>query len=82
MADVAICVGVGLMAIDMLTSRRGAKKVALTPDVPIEPVLAEPAKGPLLVTENTEAGGLLASESAPEAAATTAETKPETAEPT
>ena len=39
-ADVAICVGVALMAIDMLTSRRGAKKLVLAPDVPIEP---EPA---------------------------------------
>lgn len=39
-ADIAICVGVALMAIDMLTSRRGKKPAALTPDVPIEPVLA------------------------------------------
>jgi lipoprotein signal peptidase len=36
-ADIAICVGVGLMAVDMLTSRRGKKIVV--PDVPIEPVL-------------------------------------------
>jgi signal peptidase II len=35
-ADIAICVGVALMAIDMLTSRRG-KKPAPPPDVPIEP---------------------------------------------
>ncbi len=35
-ADIAICVGVGLMAVDMLTSRRGMTKKA-TPDVPIEP---------------------------------------------
>ena len=35
-ADIAICVGVALMAIDMLTSRRG-KKVPATPDVPVEP---------------------------------------------
>ena len=40
-ADIAICVGVGLMAVDMLTSRRG-KKPAPPPDVPIEPVI-EPA---------------------------------------
>src|SRR5690606_27934073 len=33
-ADVAICVGVGLMAIDMLTTRRGKRVV--TADVPIE----------------------------------------------
>lgn len=36
-ADIAICVGVALMAIDMLTARRGKKLVA---DVPLEP---EPA---------------------------------------
>lgn len=39
-ADIAICVGVALMAIDMLTSRRGPKKAPLAPDVPVEP---EPA---------------------------------------
>jgi len=46
-ADIAICVGVGLMAVDMLTSRRG-KKPAPPPDVPIEPVavLAEPPEAP------------------------------------
>ena len=47
-ADIAICVGVALMAIDMLTSRRG-KKPAPSPDVPIEPVEPEPQ---LLATEN------------------------------
>lgn len=36
-ADIAICVGVGLMAVDMLTSRR-AKRVAVA-DVPVEPVV-------------------------------------------
>jgi signal peptidase II len=76
-ADIAICVGVALMAIDMLTSRRGPKKVLL-PDVPIEPVEAPPE--PLLVTESPATDGLLATEHAPDAAAT-AETKP-TAEPT
>jgi signal peptidase II len=42
-ADVAICVGVGLMAIDMLTTRRGKKVV--TADVPVEaePIVEEPA---------------------------------------
>jgi signal peptidase II len=44
-ADIAICVGVALMAIDMLTSRRGKKRV-LAPDVPVE-MSAEP----VLVTE-------------------------------
>lgn len=34
-ADVAICVGVGLMAVDMLTSRRGKKPVVA--DVPLQP---------------------------------------------
>jgi len=43
-ADVAICVGVGLMAVDMLTSRRGKKVVEPAPDVPVEPV-ASPAAG-------------------------------------
>lgn len=38
-ADIAICVGVGLMAVDMLTSRRGTKKPTPTADVPIEPVV-------------------------------------------
>jgi signal peptidase II len=36
-ADIAICVGVALMAVDMLTSRRG-KKPAVA-DVPVEPTL-------------------------------------------
>jgi signal peptidase II len=36
-ADIAICVGVGLMAVDMLTSRRGKRPQALGADVPIEP---------------------------------------------
>lgn len=35
-ADVAICVGVGLMAIDMLTSSRRTRKIAEA-DVPLEP---------------------------------------------
>jgi signal peptidase II len=33
-ADVAICVGVGLMAIDMFTSKRGARPVFRAPEVP------------------------------------------------
>jgi signal peptidase II len=36
-ADIAICVGVALMAVDMLTSRRGKKPVVA--DVPVEPAL-------------------------------------------
>lgn len=38
-ADIAICVGVALMAIDMLTSRRGVEtKHHVVADVPIEPI--------------------------------------------
>ncbi len=37
-ADVAICVGVALMAVDMMTSRRGKRPVR-EPDVPIEPAV-------------------------------------------
>jgi signal peptidase II len=43
-ADIAICVGVALMAIDMLTSRRG-RRVVVVADVPIEPAL-EPVASP------------------------------------
>jgi lipoprotein signal peptidase len=58
-ADIAICVGVGLMAVDMLTSRRGKKPVE-TPDVPIESVAPEaPAPG-------LPADAVLASDGAPE----------------
>ena len=42
-ADIAICVGVGLMAVDMLTSRRGKRIVAA--DVPLEPVLVAEGVG-------------------------------------
>ena len=44
-ADIAICVGVALMAIDMLTARRGKKPALRGADVPVEPVLAT-AGGP------------------------------------
>lgn len=40
-ADIAICVGVGLMAVDMLTSRRGHKPT-FEADVPIEPGVDAP----------------------------------------
>jgi signal peptidase II len=36
-ADIAICVGVALMAVDMLTSRRGKKPASA--DVPLEPAI-------------------------------------------
>lgn len=82
-ADIAICVGVALMAIDMLTSRRG-KKPAPPPDVPIEPVTPGPE---LLVSEVPEAPALgaepaLATEAAADPATTTAEPESKTAEPT
>jgi signal peptidase II len=32
-ADIAICIGVGLMAVDMFTSRRGPERTSLTPVV-------------------------------------------------
>jgi signal peptidase II len=49
-ADIAICVGVALMAVDMLTSRRG-KKPTPKPDVPIEPVVTEPLAAEPLAAE-------------------------------
>jgi signal peptidase II len=57
-ADIAICVGVALMAIDMLTSRRGKKPA--TADVPLEPGLEPVPAG--------EAVALMASASADESA--------------
>lgn len=86
-ADIAICVGVALMAIDMLTSRRG-KKPAPTADVPIEPVITaepellvgeahSPAASPVLGAEPA-----LATDAPADAAATTTETESKTAEPT
>jgi signal peptidase II len=87
-ADVAICVGVALMAIDMLTSRRG-KKAPLTADVPVLPLEpTEPgvvAEAPLLVGEVHEPA-LATEASAPTATTATTATSPEpeskTAEPT
>lgn len=54
-ADIAICVGVALMAIDMLTSRRGKKPAQA--DVPLEPVGLEPlpATGPVETIDTTSA---------------------------
>lgn len=47
-ADIAICVGVGLMAVDMLTSKRGMQpRRHLEADVPVEPApAANPAVTP------------------------------------
>lgn len=72
-ADVAICVGVGLMAVDMLTSRRGKKHVA-EPDVPIEPLVTEP----VLVAETHPTDGAVATEGA----AAPPDTESKTADPT
>jgi signal peptidase II len=41
-ADIAICVGVGLMAVDMFTSRRGAHTAPLRPSLPAQPPPAAP----------------------------------------
>lgn len=72
-ADIAICVGVALMAVDMLTSRRGKKDEPQAPDVPVEP---EPqADGALAASAATD-------EAAPPAgdAAAAGETSARTAE--
>ena len=52
-ADIAICVGVALMAVDMLTSRRGKKpvpaaEVPLEPSPPIEVPLTDPVIEPAI----------------------------------
>jgi signal peptidase II len=87
-ADVAICVGVGLMAIDMLTSRRGKRILHLTPDVPIEPTVVIAGEA-LLVSEAhpvealpNDASDASAEAPAPDAAHPTAEPETKTAEPT
>src|SRR5262249_16728886 len=43
-ADIAICVGVGLMAVDMFTSKRGPRPVLRAPHVP-PPQSGEPVPG-------------------------------------
>lgn len=65
-ADIAICVGVALMAVDMLTSSRGrrAQDEPRAPDVPVEP---EPAPEPAPAADAALAG---------ETSATTAEGEP------
>jgi signal peptidase II len=80
-ADIAICVGVALMAIDMLTSRRGKKVVA--PDVPVEPAVVEPLvtgeNAPVLATP--EAGSAAADVAPPAVdAAASGESSARTAE--
>lgn len=67
-ADIAICVGVALMAVDMLTSSRGrrTKDELRAPDVPVEPT-PEPAPEPVPAADAALAG---------ETSATTAEGEP------
>jgi signal peptidase II len=67
-ADIAICVGVALMAIDMLTSRRG-KKTGMKADVPVEPLEALPVQS---VTD-AEAGAITESAAADAAASPAAD---------
>jgi len=50
-ADIAICVGVGLMAVDMFTSRRGASA-----SLPPRPPLSHPPTA-LVAVPGPEAGG-------------------------
>lgn len=69
-ADIAICVGVALMAIDMLTSRRGKRHMVA--DVPLEPVPA--ADGAIVESALSDAA------TASEAAAVSGETTAHTAE--
>lgn len=58
-ADIAICVGVALMAVDMMTSRRGSAPkreadVPIEPDVPLEP---EPTADAAPADAAPDAGG-------------------------
>jgi signal peptidase II len=53
-ADIAICVGVGLMAIDMLTTRRGKRTSVPVADVPVEPL---PAAEAAVAAENAGEAG-------------------------
>ncbi|HVH48226.1 MAG TPA: signal peptidase II [Labilithrix sp.] len=70
-ADIAICVGVALMAIDMLTSRRGTKSSIVSADVPIEPL---PAGEAAALVESAAADTASASEDAAAAGETSAHT--------
>ena len=78
-ADIAICVGVALMAIDMLTSRRGKKPAVLAADVPLEPTTE-----PLLVPQAHPVESAVAEGAAvePAPAPAPADAEPKNAEPT
>jgi len=54
-ADIAICVGVALMAIDMLTSRRGKKVLAPDVEVELEPAPATAGGDASLLAASAEA---------------------------
>lgn len=70
-ADIAICVGVALMAIDMVTARRG-KPLLPAADVPLEPAL-EPA-GTLPLAESVAADEAAPAEDAAAAGESSAQT--------
>ncbi len=55
-ADIAICLGVGLMAVDMLTSKRGPKRKAdASPDQPAPAASPESAQQGAAAVESSEA---------------------------
>ena len=55
-ADIAICVGVALMAIDMITARRG-KPMIPPADVPLEPALEPAGAAPLAESVAADVAG-------------------------
>lgn len=74
-ADIAICVGVALMAIDMLTSRRGKVAKPKSADVPLEPAEAlATAGGPAIVATAIEDAAATPAEDAAKAGETSAHT--------
>lgn len=70
-ADIAICVGVALMAVDMLTSRRGPKPALVPADVPVEPV---PPAESAVIAESAAADAASPAEDAAEAGESSAHT--------
>jgi signal peptidase II len=74
-ADIAICVGVALMAVDMLTSRRGKKEAPKTPDIPVEPPIDNPTLAASAAADESASPAADAA-AAGESSATTAEGAP------
>ena len=72
-ADVAICVGVGLMAVDMFTSRRGLTDTVHTVATPVAP---GPAKAEEASTEEAPKAEETSTEEAPKAEETSTEEAP------